>query len=73
MYMQTCITMQPAPYLDAVQIVLVQLETGLVAAVERRHEGGANVGVRQTEGVSEFVRGDLEHVCTWRKAVIRFV
>lgn len=54
--------------LDAVDVVAVQRESRLVAAVEGSHEGASNVGVGQAERVAELVGRHLEqvHACAAR-------
>lgn len=51
---------------DALDVVRVQLQVGLVSAVKRRHDGVLIFWMAETERVTEFMGSHLEQVgsCT---------
>lgn len=57
------------PYLDALDVVRVQIEARVVASVERRHEGAPDIRVREPKRVAELMGGYLEEVgaCGWMR------
>jgi len=50
---------------NSVNVVLIETEVRLVAAVEGRHDGGLYVGMSQTKGVTYLVHRYLQQICTY--------
>ena len=53
--------------LDPFDVVGSEFDVGREAAVERRHQSGPLVAVRQSQRVSELVGRRLEEICAWSR------
>ena len=51
--------------MDPFDVVGSEFDVGREAAVERRHQSGPLVAVRQPQRVTELVGRRLEEICAW--------